>query len=246
MAEAPLTYPPLPEPVIEAFNSAKGWTCLHGQRHASSSDLFTVEQMRAYVDADRAARSPSPTQHPAAEGMTIAGDGAAMLGRLMREQRASRLGVYPDGNPNVNVPHAQPPSPPVAAQVEPNLQQIMIVARALHATGPDPEEWDSLLQCEVDVLRQRAEQILGMLVNAAPQPPRPGTAPLSDDLLQRCQELLAWHKTGRLEGDALRNYASELDCPDYLRLRLAESHTAGEAFEFVVAHGIGPTTPTKD
>lgn len=34
------------------------------------------------------------------QGMTIAGDGAAMLGRLMREQRASRLGVYPDGNPN--------------------------------------------------------------------------------------------------------------------------------------------------
>lgn len=34
------------------------------------------------------------------QGMTIAGDGAAMLGKLMREQHASRGGVYPDGNPN--------------------------------------------------------------------------------------------------------------------------------------------------
>ena len=39
----------------------------------------------------------SPVEH---QGMTIAGDGAAMLGALMREQHASRLGVYPDGNPN--------------------------------------------------------------------------------------------------------------------------------------------------
>lgn len=34
------------------------------------------------------------------QGMTIAGDGASMLGKLMREQHTSRGGVYPDGNPN--------------------------------------------------------------------------------------------------------------------------------------------------
>lgn len=42
------------------------------------------------------------------QGMIIAGDGAAMLGKLMREQRDSRLGVYPDGNPNASVSEAVP------------------------------------------------------------------------------------------------------------------------------------------
>jgi hypothetical protein len=32
--------------------------------------------------------------------MTIAGDGASELGKLMREQWETRGSVYPDGNPN--------------------------------------------------------------------------------------------------------------------------------------------------
>ncbi|WP_212646423.1 hypothetical protein [Delftia sp. PE138] len=43
----------------------------------------------------------APIQH---QGMTIAGNGAAELGKLMRDQRDSRLGVYPDGNPNSGQP----------------------------------------------------------------------------------------------------------------------------------------------
>ena len=30
--------------------------------------------------------------------------GAAELGKLMREQRDSRMGIYPDGNPNSGQP----------------------------------------------------------------------------------------------------------------------------------------------
>ena len=52
-----------------------------------------------------------------AEGMTIAGDGASALGRLMREQRQSRLGVYPDGNPNAAL--AASPTPPAEQQADP-------------------------------------------------------------------------------------------------------------------------------
>lgn len=71
---------------------------------------------------------------------------------------------------------------------------------------------------------------------ATPSPPvaAPPATP-APDLLQRCQELLAWHKTGKLEGDALRQFAAGLFCPNYLRLRLAETQTADEAFSFVVA-----------
>ncbi|PZQ69583.1 MAG: hypothetical protein DI563_19380 [Variovorax paradoxus] len=56
------------------------------------------------------AQSEVATAPAAPQGMTIAGDGASMLGKLMREQRASRLGVYPDGNPNASVREATAPA----------------------------------------------------------------------------------------------------------------------------------------
>ena len=51
------------------------------------------------------------------EGMTVKGDGAAMLGKLMREQRSSRLGVYPDGNPNAGTTGAMRTQQPAPAGV---------------------------------------------------------------------------------------------------------------------------------
>ena len=61
----------------------------------------------------------------APQGMTIVGDGASMLGKLMREQRASRLGVYPDGNPNASAPEAAPQG--VASEMpRPDIQAILI------------------------------------------------------------------------------------------------------------------------
>lgn len=68
------------------------------------------EALRAKEATPQQAAPAEPTEH---QGMTIAGDGAAMLGRLMREQRQSRLGVYPDGNPNASVPQ-QPGLVPLA------------------------------------------------------------------------------------------------------------------------------------
>lgn len=73
----------------------------------SSPEIRKLEKV--YVEETPFAASPTPptgtekkkdAEPVVHQGMTIAGDGAAMLGRLMREQRASRLGVYPDGNPN--------------------------------------------------------------------------------------------------------------------------------------------------
>ncbi len=45
----------------------------------------------------------------------------------------------------------------------PSLYQVMAVAKAIHATTPDADAWDSLRQCEVDALRGRAEKVLAAL-----------------------------------------------------------------------------------
>ena len=57
--------------------------------------------------------------------------------------------------------HAQKSAP--AAIAGPSLYQVMAVAKAIHATTPDADDWDSLRQCEVDALRGRAEKVLAAL-----------------------------------------------------------------------------------
>lgn len=76
------------------------------------SDLDSALSRIAELEA-LASRSEAPAA-PKHEGMTIAGDGASMLGTLMREQRASRIGVYPDGNPNAG--RSEAPAAAGAAQ----------------------------------------------------------------------------------------------------------------------------------
>ena len=53
-----------------------------------------------------------------------------------------------------------------AAVAGPSLYQVMAVAKAIHATTPDADDWDSLRQWEVDALRRRAEKVLAALVAA--------------------------------------------------------------------------------
>lgn len=56
-------------------------------------------------------------------------------------------------------------------------------------------------------------------------------------LAARCAEVLNWHRTGVLKGEALRTMSETQ--PDDLRgdLRIAEAKTALEAMAFVVAYG---------
>ena len=53
-----------------------------------------------------------------------------------------------------------------AAVAGPSLYQVMAVAKAIHATTQDADDWDSLRQWEVDALRRRAEKVLA--AQAAP------------------------------------------------------------------------------
>jgi len=71
---------------------------------------------RAFTATPAPAAAADTASEPKLEGMTVAGDGASMLGKLMREQRASRLGVYPDGNPNAALATSQSASPAVQPQ----------------------------------------------------------------------------------------------------------------------------------
>lgn len=57
-----------------------------------------------------------------------------------------------------------------AAVAGPSLYQVMAVAKAIHATTPDADDWDSLRQWEVDALRRRAEKVLAALAAPATQP----------------------------------------------------------------------------
>jgi len=60
-----------------------------------------------------------------------------------------------------------------AAVEGPSLYQVMAVAKAIHATTPDADDWDSLRQCEVDALRGRAEKVLAALAAAPTTQPAP-------------------------------------------------------------------------
>ncbi|TYK74309.1 hypothetical protein FSY45_19280 [Comamonas sp. Z1] len=64
-----------------------------------------VERGEVLLSATAASLSASPAAAvPQHQGMTIAGNGAAELGKLMREQWETRGGAYPDGNPNAGQP----------------------------------------------------------------------------------------------------------------------------------------------
>lgn len=59
------------------------------------------------------------------------------------------------------------------------------------------------------------------------------------DLRTRCEEILAWRKTGVLPGEALRTLAREKYGDEYDAIQRAERDTETEALNFVVA---APTT----
>lgn len=62
-----------------------------------------------------------------------------------------------------------------------------------------------------------------------------GVAPTPDaDLVARTRELMAWQKSGVLEGDALRNYAKALPAPSTDDLQLAEEFTKRAACQWVI------------
>ena len=59
-----------------------------------------------------------------------------------------------------------------------------------------------------------------------------------EDLRTRCAEILAWHKTGVLDGDALRGYAAaRWYANEHNALQMAEMDTAREAFKLLAAQG---------
>ena len=60
-----------------------------------------------------------------------------------------------------------------AAVAGPSLYQVMAVAKAIHATTQDADDWDSLRQWEVDALRRRAEKVLAALAAAPTTPAAP-------------------------------------------------------------------------
>ncbi|WP_137917205.1 hypothetical protein [Hydrogenophaga sp. 2FB] len=55
-------------------------------------------------------------------------------------------------------------------------------------------------------------------------------------LADRCAEIIHWHRTGVLEGDALRTMAAAQKGDLMGDLRIAEGKTALEAMALVVAH----------
>lgn len=60
--------------------------------------------------------------------------------------------------------------------------------------------------------------------------------PASSDLVQRCQEILNWQKTGLLQGEAVRALASSSPLrEEHQQLMWAEKETAAEAMKFVIA-----------
>ena len=70
------------------------------QEDAEAAAAPTPPAQTADSVLEDAARLEQRSQPSESEGMTIAGNGASELGKLMREQRALRGGFYPDGNPN--------------------------------------------------------------------------------------------------------------------------------------------------
>lgn len=71
---------------------------------ASKRAKAALTRLQAVAHHFNALEESPAAAAPQHQGMTIAGNGAAELGKLMREQWETRGGVYPDGNPNAGQP----------------------------------------------------------------------------------------------------------------------------------------------
>ena len=142
---------PVPKPIpaaspIAAWQNFPGYLIDHREGDAITEEglqraLSAMLADPTYAVQPTPAASPDEATKAVHVGMTVAGNGAAMLGALMREQHDSRRGVYPDGNPNSNVV-------PVAAPVAP--------------TKPPPENSIVLALAMFPVnLRRQAFQVNG-------------------------------------------------------------------------------------
>lgn len=107
MSSAPTTRA---APAMEAPSGVAGRTAPRNDDERAAAQFFADNPSAAllawalYLGRSKAPALEAPAAPIQHQGMTIAGNGAAELGKLMREQRDSRLGVYPDGNPNSGQP----------------------------------------------------------------------------------------------------------------------------------------------
>lgn len=141
------------------------------EQEAGQNPRFTMQEWVAHARKHRWRFDQSAPAEGAAtaaehEGMTIAGNGASMLGALMREQRASRLGVYPDGNPNVGATEAAAPSealsPPTVAQpvTEDELDAIESAFDYVFHFAKDPKD-GHIAQNICDTLQRLERRLRG-------------------------------------------------------------------------------------
>lgn len=98
-----------PAPALEApgdvVRTFRDYISVHevsGRMNGRAMDDMALDLARIALDFRHLVKDAAPqAQH---QGMTVAGDGAADLGKLMRKQWEMRGGVYPDGNPNSGQP----------------------------------------------------------------------------------------------------------------------------------------------
>lgn len=62
----------------------------------------------------------------------------------------------------------------------------------------------------------------------------------TDDLRQRCAEVVEWQRTGVLPGDALRNYAAAHWAGLHDSLQMAERDTSAQAMQWIAKWGTPP------
>lgn len=152
---------------VEIHNGAALYTSPRAAATAPASRDVDLGELSAGGQFDLLGEKPLPAAAPAApQGMTIAGDGASMLGKLMREQRASRLGVYPDGNPNASVREATAPAGGVTeAMVEAAAEKLCDLE--------DGCSLSSLTQAEADYMRSIARRTVEAALTTAARAAEP-------------------------------------------------------------------------
>ncbi len=62
----------------------------------------------------------------------------------------------------------------------------------------------------------------------------------TDDLQQRCAEVVEWQRTGGLPGDALRNHAAAHWAGRHDSLQMAERDTSSQAMQWIAKWGTPP------
>ena len=83
-----------------------------------------------------------------------------------------------------------------------------------------------------------AEQRIREMRDSLAKQPSSAGGVAAVDLVARCREVVDWHNTGILKGNSLRALAEEWrkrGASEFEMLRVAESQTANEAMEFVLA-----------